>query len=400
MEGSWFVLELVIVLLCAMVGGLLAKKFKQPAVLGQIIAGIIVGPSVLGLEIVTREPIVFEHFAEIGVMMLMFIAGLETDINELKESGKSSMFVALGGVLFPLILGTLLTYYYFPDISLTSSLFVGVILTATSVSLTVQVLREINKLRSRQGVVILGAAIMDDILGIILLSIISGAVNPEGTGSVLLLLAKIVGFFVGAVVIGYLVHKLIIRLSLTMDISENIVMFSILFCFVMAFTSELSEVAGITGAYIAGLILSTTTFRERIASRIQTIAYNVFTPIFFVNLGIGVDLGQVGNSLLFGILLSALAIMGKVMGCGAGAKLSGFKGLEAMQVGVGMVPRAEVALIVVNLGVQIGLVGNDIFTSVIMMVLVTTIVTPIVLKSLFAMQAKQKVSNIAAHHQP
>jgi Kef-type K+ transport system membrane component KefB len=399
MEGNSFIFELVVVLLCAMVGGLIAKKLRQPEVLGQILAGVIVGPSVLGLTIVTQEPIVFEHFAHIGVIMLMFIAGLETDINELKESGKSSLIVAAGGVLVPLGLGTALTYYCLPHINLLGSLFVGVILTATSVSLTVQVLREINKLRSRQGVVILGAAIMDDILGIILLSIISGTVNPEGTGSILMLLLKIGGFFVGSIIMGYVIHKLIIRLSLSMDINEHIVMFAILFCFLMAFISELSEVAGITGAYIAGLILSTTAFRERIASRIQTIAYNVFTPIFFVNLGIGVNLGNMGNSLVFGILLSIVAIFGKILGCGVGAKLSGFKGIEAIQVGVGMVPRAEVALIVVSLGVQLKIIGNDIFAAVIMMVLVTTIITPIVLKELFAVQARRHEKNIAAEQQ-
>ncbi len=392
MEKNLFVLELLIVLLCAMVGGLVAKKLRQPAVLGQIIAGIIVGPSLLNLGIVTREPIVFKHFADIGVMMLMFIAGLETDIDELKESGKSSMLVAVGGVVLPLIFGTALTYYMLPQIGFMGSIFVGVILTATSVSLTVQVLREMNQLRSKQGVVILGAAIMDDIFGIILLSVISGIVNPAGSEGVLLLFVKIAAFFVGSLIIGYLLKKALIWCSLRMDMSENIVLISILFCFLMAFLSELSAVAAITGAYVAGLILSTTSFRERIAGRVQIIAYSIFTPIFFVNLGISVDLHQLRGAMTFGFILSLVAIAGKIIGCGFGARISGFKPEQALQIGVGMVPRAEVALIVVSLGLQMQIIGNSVFTAVIMMVLITTILTPIFLKGLFASKKNNDMS--------
>jgi Kef-type K+ transport system membrane component KefB len=375
-----YVLNFGIILLAANIGGIISKKFKQPAVLGQIIAGVILG---MGLM---EKTAFIEDIGEIGVIFLMFIAGLETDVQELKDSGKSSSLIAFGGVLFPAILVGGGTYMMTGD--MTSSLFMGVISTATSVSISVQTLRELERLRTRQGISILGAAIIDDIVGIILLTLVIGMVKPSAGGSVLLVIGKILLFFAITLLLGYAVTKLL-KICCDMNLDDKIVTYAVVVCFILAFISEELGVAAITGAFFSGVVFSMTAHRHRVSHEINKIATVMFTPVFFVSIGMGVDLASAASAIGFGSLFIILSILGKIVGCGAGAKISGFKGKEALQIGFGMIPRAEVAIIIANLGLKMEVIDNHVMASVILMVLVTTLITPSLLKWSFTEKGKE-----------
>jgi len=373
-------LDIAVILLFASVGGTISQKLKQPAVLGQIVAGLILGPSVLNL-ISTTESI--HHMAEIGVILLMFIAGLETDISDLKASSKSSTLIALGGVLLPMGLGMLSLLVMKPEAPLTEGLFVGIILTATSVSITVEALRDLGKLRTKQGIGILGAAIIDDVVGIILLTLVVGLISPGESQSIIVVIGKILGFFALAAILGVVFSKLLTKYSTIFAKQNRVLTFALIFCFSLAFIAEELGVAAVIGAYFTGVIFSTTPHRNRVSHEVQRIAYSIFTPVFFINIGLVVSFGNLGGSILLSIVIIIGAIIGKVVGCGIGAKFSNFTARESLQIGVGMIPRSEVALIVTNLGLRLGAIGDEIFTSIILMVLVTTLVTPLLLKLAF-----------------
>lgn len=370
-----FILEIGVILLAANIGGLISRKLKQPAVLGQIVAGII-----LGLGIMEKTAII-EHMGEIGVIFLMFIAGLETDVKELQESSKSSSLIAIGGVVVPILLVTGGTYFVTKD--MTSAMFMGVISTATSVSISVQTLRELGQLRTRQGIGILGAAIIDDIVGIILLTLIVGVIKPEVSSSIAIVLAKIVGFFLLVFVVGKLITMLIRKYGKAIRIEEKIVTYSIVTCFILAFISEELGVAAITGAYFSGVVFSMTSYRHKVSHEVNRIATIMFTPIFFVSIGMGVDINAALSAIGIGSVFIVMGFLGKVIGCGVGARLSGFEGRKALQIGFGMVPRAEVAIIIANLGIKMELIGQNELAAVILMVLVTTLITPSLLKWAF-----------------
>ncbi|WP_432406963.1 cation:proton antiporter [Wukongibacter sp. M2B1] len=371
-----FLLDIGVILLAANIGGIISKKFKQPAVLGQILAGLILGMGIL------EKTETISHLAEIGVVFLMFIAGLETDVNELKASGKSSSMIALGGVITPFLFVAAGIYFVTND--LLSSIFMGVIATATSVSISVQTLQEIGRMRSKQGIGILGAAIIDDVVGIILLTLIIGVVKPGANNNVILVIGKIAIFFVITFIIGFILIKIMSKISKKVNIEDRIVTFAIVFCFILAYVSEELGVAAITGAYFAGVVFSMTTHRHKLSHEVHKISSVVFTPIFFVAIGLGVDLRSAVSAFSIGIILVILGALGKIIGCGFGAKISGFNGKQALQIGIGMVPRAEVAIIIANLGVAINVINHQQLAAVIMMVLVTTLVTPSMLKWSFA----------------
>ncbi len=312
----------------------------------------------------------------------MFIAGLETDIDELKESSKSSSLIALGGVIFPFSFVGGATYFLTNDFS--TSIFMGIIATATSVSISVQTLREIGQLRTKQGITILGAAIIDDIVGILLLTIAIGVISPESSINVFFVLGKIVMFFMITVLCGIVITKLLRTFELKINFEDKIVTYAIIVCFFLAFLSEELGVAAITGAYFSGVVFSMTSFRHRVSHDINKIASSIFTPLFFVAIGMGVDLKSAATALGIGSILIVAAILGKIIGGGLGAKLSGFNKDEALQIGIGMVPRAEVAIIIANLGLKLNVISDKDLSIVILMVLVTTLVTPSLLKWSFA----------------
>ncbi len=349
--------------------------------------GLLLGPSVFNLIKATEG---IAHMAEIGVILLMFIAGLETDLDDLKASSRSSTLIALGGVAFPFGLGILAVLLSKPEATLNEGLFLGVILTATSVSITVQALRELGHLRTRQGIGILGAAIIDDVAGIILLTLIIGMISPTQSESIFLVLGKISLFFVFSIGFGVIFSKILTKYSNIVSRDNRVLTAALIFCFLLAFVAEELGVAAIIGAYFTGVVFSTTPHRNRVSHEIQSIAYALFTPIFFINIGLEVNINSAFGVLgLSGAIILA-AVLGKIIGCGIGAKLSKFTNREALQVSIGMIPRAEVALIVTNLGLKNGIIDKDIFTSVILMVLVSTVITPPLLKLAFGDKGKKE----------
>lgn len=373
-----FILQLAIILIAAELGGYVCRKLKQPTVLGRLLMGVVIGPSVIGLVEPTETLI---NLSQLGVIMLMFIAGLETDLKQLIESGKSSSLIAIGGVVLPLVLGASVSMLF--GMSAQEGIFVGVILCATSVSISVETLREINKLKTKQGIAILSAAVIDDVIGIVLLSVIVGFIKPGAGESVGLVLLKILGFFVLAAAVGIITVKYAKWLFRTKAITGQIAIIGLIFCLVMGFVSEELGVAAITGAYIAGIILSTTPYRNKVTRSIQEISYIFFTPIFFVVTGMKVDISYLMKGWVFGLALLAAAVIGKLVGCGIIAKLVGYDVFESMQIGIGMIPRGEVVLIITDMGLHLGVIPDSVFAAVIFIILATTVITPTILKTSF-----------------
>lgn len=387
MESSlMFLKDLALLLLFANIGGYISSRLKQPEVLGQIVFGLLLGPSVFNLIHGTEF---ISHIAEMGVVLLMFIAGLETDLEDLKSSSKSSTSIAVGGVVGPLILGMGAILLMKGQASLNEAIFVGVILTATSVSITVESLRELGKLRTRQGIGVLGAAIIDDVVGIILLTVVVGMVDPTQSSNLAIVLGKIATFFIISLVVGILFSKTLTKFSDKISRDNKLLTLALIFCFALAFVAEELGVAAIIGAYFTGVIFSSTPHRNRVSHETQRVAYALFTPIFFMNIGLSVEINNISGSVLLSVVIITAAVLGKLIGCYIGARGSKFNNLEALQISIGMIPRAEVALIVTNLGLNIGVIGQDVFTSIILLVLVSTILTPILLKKTYSYSSKE-----------
>lgn len=360
----------------------MTKRFALPQVVGALLAGLLLGPAMLG---VLQETTLMDQLAELGVIVLMFNAGLETDLGELKKAGKSAFIIALIGVLVPLAGGFVLASLFNQGSdAFLQNVFIGVILTATSVSITVETLKEIGKLSTRSGNAILGAAIIDDVLGIVALTIIT---SLSGTGAnVLLVLLKIVAFFAISVVVWIVMHRLVEWWFKRYDRDKRrFVVISFAFCLLYAYLAEeLFGVADITGAYIAGLIFAKTPRVTYLQDRFDTLSYTLLSPIFFASIGLKVVLPQMsGTIILFSVLLILWSVASKILGCGLGSKLCGYSNQDALRIGVGMISRGEVALIVANNGIAAGLMKEEFFGPVVLMVIATTILTPVLLKLVY-----------------
>ncbi len=391
MEGGYhFLLDFALILLSTKVLGLLTQRFQLPQVVGALLAGLILGPAVLGM---IQETEFIRDTAEIGVIVMMFCAGMETDVKELKNSGKASFVIALIGVIVPVLGGFGLAYFFNkPGIidsdaaasTFLQNLFIGVILTATSVSITVETLKELGKLKTRSGNAILGAAIIDDILGIIALTIISSMADPSV--NIWIVLLQILGFFVFTAVAGFLFYQFYIRWVVPNQKGmHRHVIIAFVFCLLMSYVAEVAfGVADITGAFFAGLIISLTQRSQYLASKFDVLSYAYLSPLFFASIGLQVTLPAMTSSIiLFSVLLILVAVLTKVVGCGLGAKICHYQNYQCARIGVGMVSRGEVALIVASKGMALGLMGNNFLGPVILMVVATTIVTPVLLKFVF-----------------
>ncbi|MGL4337110.1 MAG: cation:proton antiporter, partial [Turicibacter sp.] len=342
-----YLFDIALILLSTKVFGLVTKKFKMPQVVGALLAGLILGPAMFNI---LNETDFIAQVAELGVIVLMFAAGLETDIKELKKTGKASFIIAVLGVILPLVGGFTVAALFNntgqsadSQLALLQNIFVGIVLTATSVSITVETLKELGKLNTRAGNAILGAAIIDDILGIVALTIITSM--ADSSVHIGIVLGKIVLFFVCSIVVGLLFYKFfdkwVRRHGKDM---RRFVIISFVFCLLFAFCAEaFFGVADITGAFIAGLIISNTPSAKYITSRFETMSYMLLSPIFFASIGIKVDLSGMNVSLLwFTITLLVVAVLTKIIGCGLGAKLCKYSTIESLQVGTGMISRGEV----------------------------------------------------------
>ena len=377
--------SLAIIIISAKIMGLVARKLHAPQVAGEIIAGLLIGPSVLNL---VQDTDFIKGMAEIGVILLMFGAGLETSLGDLKKTGVKATLVATNGVIVPLVLGTLLYmgFYGFAPFGTNefdNAIMIGCIMTATSVSITVQALRELGKLSGFVGTTIVSAAIIDDVIGILVLTMVLGLKDPsENLGSVAL---KTALFFVFAIGVGFVIYKVFERMDQRWPHTRRIPIIGLAICFTMSYIAEkYFGVADITGAYIAGVILCSTDDHEYIARKMDINSYMLFGPIFFASIGLQTDVRDMNlNILWFSLAFVAVALIGKVIGCGVTAKCLGFTGEDSLKVGVGMMTRGEVALIVAQKGLSDGMLASKYITSVILLIIISTIVTPILLKLLY-----------------
>ncbi|MFH1677175.1 MAG: cation:proton antiporter [bacterium] len=500
-------LFLVIILLCAKAAGWASVKLGQPAVLGEILIGLLLGPSLINItqiplfpesheeirdfnsqrqvidEIViahdeigeeispeaivgkvteethsaivntpelsyapgnSREAIadvathslkgvlhdrksfleeVIKVLAELGVLFLMFLAGLETDMAVMKRVGKAALGAATGGVIAPFILGFLVTWLMIPAHGIYTSIFTGTILCATSVSISAQTLKELHQLTSKEGTCILGAAVIDDIIGIILLSLVI-AFNPvkiagsgahakmyeilsnwvtmgmgiEGTAAnligIILLVLCMLGFFFIFYLFGNVFFERILNWTERLPVTEPKLAFAMGLGLFFAWAAEyIGAVAAITGTYLAGVLIGQTSHRHELTEKIGIITYGFFVPIFFVNIGLEANILTLGGNMAwFTLAICVAAILGKIVGSLVGAKMSGFSLAESIRVGTGMVSRGEVGLIVASVGLSAGIINKEVFSVMIVMVLVTTLVTPIGLKLVFP-RGKDKLAH-------
>ena len=374
-------LELAVILVTAKLMGYVSSKLGFPAALGQIIGGIILGPSLL--DFVTYGEGV-RLISELGVIMLLFLAGLETDMEEFKRVGLPAFLIASLGVAVPFIFGYAVALRW--GYQSMEALFLGGVMTATSVSLTASVLMEMKRLRTRVGAAILAAAVVDDVLGIIILTILV-AMNTKGTvyvEDIAVLLVEITAFFLLSYLIGRGIVKRVLKGSHRINLPETVTTVSIVVMLIFAYLAEYFQIAAITGAYLAGILVAGSDDARKITDKIITLGYAFFIPVFLVGVGAETDAHVVLAAGTFALLYSTLAIVGKVIGCGVGGLLSKFSPVESLQIGVGMIPRMEVGLIMANIGLSEGILTNESFSIAIAMVMATTLVTPPLLKLAFS----------------
>lgn len=394
-----YLLVLAAILLTTKLLGLFSRWVRLPQVLGALVAGVILGPVVNAIvgwstgdgffSQAAGSDHLFGMLSELGVIVLMFGAGLETDVQEMKKCGKASLIIAVIGVITPLIFGAFASYYFIDDPNsqerLLKSIFIGVVLTATSVSITVETLKELGKLNTPASNAILGAAIIDDVLGIIALTIITSFKSKDV--NIWFVLIKIVLFFIFAAILGFIMLKIYKWMNKhTSRDSRRHVIIAFAYCLVSSFVAEVFfGVADITGAYVAGLVLSMTNRKRYLVNRFSTLSYMLLSPIFFACIGLTIEMPELTVSLLvFAILITIVAVATKLFGCALGGKICGYSTKECFQIGAGMISRGEVALIVAKKGESCGLMDPKLFGPLVIVVVLTTIIAPIILKILFA----------------
>ncbi|QQE74810.1 cation:proton antiporter [Brevibacillus composti] len=370
------ILQLAIILLASKIAGDISARLGQPSVLGKLLVGIILGPSVLG---VVTDSDILKEISQIGVILLMFIAGLETDLDEFKRSGKASFNVGLAGIAAPLALGYIAGMVI--GLPAFESIFLGLLLSATSVSISVQALKELGKLKSREGATILGAAVIDDVVVILILAfVMSFAGGDVNLGMVVL---KKVVFFAVILLLSWKVVPWVLRRFAPLQVTETVVTAALIICFLFAYLAEYTGVAAIIGAYIAGIAISLTKFKQEITHKVETLSYSLFVPVFFTSIGVSAQFSGIFDHFWLIIGLSVLAILTKFIGGGLGAKVSGFGWRSSWGIGSAMISRGEVALIIASIGLEAKLLAPDMFAVLIVVVLVTTIVTPPMMKIFF-----------------
>lgn len=381
-------LFLALVIAGAKLSGLASTRFGQPAVLGELLLGLVLGPSVV--DILNVRPfdshelqVTIESLAELGVILLMFLAGLEVQLDELRHAGRVSLLAGTLGVVAPLILGAVAALPF--GYNLSQAIFIGIILTATSVSISAQTLMELGVLRSREGVALLGAAVIDDVISIMVLSLYMAVALGGGAGS---LFGTVVRIVVYLAIAGAAARWIVPRLTAWVQglpVSQGTMAVAITTTLVFAWSAEvLGGMAAITGAFVAGLAFARTPWRHGITEGTHTIVYSLLVPVFFVSIGLRADArGLDAAGLILLAVIVATAIVSKILGCGLGALLAGFPRSSALRLGVGMISRGEVGLIVCTVGLGAGLIDEAIFSDMVIMVLATTLVTPLLLRRVF-----------------
>ena len=411
MEAFEVLLPLAVILLFSKLMGLGAHKIGMPAVIGMLMAGILIGL----MKYIPWEPLTDLFFyneksnfaldvmSKIGVVLIMFSTGLGTDLKKLKSSGVASVVITVMGVAVPMGLGTLVAFLFQRDAGVLSWFFYGAILTATSVSVTVAVLKELGKLDSKVGTSIVAAAVIDDVVGIIILSVLTGFTPAEGAEvagwdwfnpNAGLVVIKIIVFFVAATALGIALRKLFDLMERRAPHNRRVPIISLAACFLYAYCAEkLFGVADITGAYLAGILLGgTLSETPYVESKVDTIGYLFFSPIFFAKIGMNLEFDGITLPFVaFGVVFVLAALLGKLLGCGGGAKLCKYSWHDSFRVGLGMMVRAEVILICTQKGVDSHLVDPAIFPFVFLIILISSVVTPILLKWSYSRENKHRL---------
>lgn len=395
MEKYLIFKDLAIIIVFAKVFGILARKMKAPMVVGEIIAGLIIGPCLLGW--VEANDFILQ-MAEIGVILLMFSAGLETNLKDLLKTGPKALLIACAGVFVPLVGGAIfyMCFYGFAAVGTQDffkAVFIGTIMTATSVGITVESLREMGYLKGKIGTTILNAAIIDDIIGMIVLTVVVGFNDPSS--SPMTVVKNTILFFCIALVGGFFAYKIFKKVDQRYPHSRRITIAGLALCLAMAYAAEhYFGIADITGAYVAGIILCNIHDSEYIARRMDINSYVMFGPIFFASIGLKTSIETLdGSILLFSVGFVLVALLTKIVGCGIMARMCNIKTKHALKVGIGMMTRGEVALIVAQKGLSVGLLDPVYFTSVIFLIIVSSILTPILLKLLYSKWPDESLEN-------
>lgn len=389
-----------VILFSAKLAGYFSMRLGQPSVLGELLVGILLGPSLINLLdlpfIQHSMSETITEFAEFGVLLLMFLAGLELHFSEMRRNLRVASLAGFWGVVFPVFLGWGAGTLFGQDAS--AALFLGLTLGATSVSISAQTLIELKVLRSRVGLSLLGAAVFDDILIILFLSIFLGIQGGGDTSADILgILLRMALFLVFSVLLGLWGLPWVIRQTAKLPISQGLLTVSLIVMFTYGIAAEfLGGMAAITGAFLAGLMLGRCPEKEQIEAGAHALAYSLFVPVFFVNIGLSINLREFRlESLLLTVVIILAAVAGKWLGAGWGARLGGLDKQEALRLGAGMISRGEVGLIVADVGIRQGLLLDNEFSAIVVMVLVTTLITPPILRFLFAQnkpEAEKKLS--------
>ncbi len=382
-------LALAVIILAAKAGGLISVRLHQPAVLGELLMGVLLGPTVIDLihlpffsdPGLLQEEIL--NLATLGVVFLMFTAGLEIELSEMRRAGRAALLGGVFGVIVPLAMGTLaaLPFGYEGN----AAWFVGIILTATSVSISAQTLLELGVLRTREGITLLGAAVVDDILVLVLLSVFLALAGGSAGGEVVVVVLKMFGYLAVSGLLGWFVLPRIVTWVDQQPISEGLFATVVFITLIFAWSAEaIGGLAAITGAFIAGVGLGRSPFREKIETKMRVVTYGFLVPIFFVSIGLEANAREItGAALPLLLVLFIVALASKLLGAGLGARMAGFTNRQALRVGVGMISRGEVGLIVASIGVRENIISQEIFSVVVVLVLLTTLVAPPMLRAVF-----------------
>ncbi len=391
-----FLIVLVIILVAARASGLAARRLGQPAVVGELIAGVILGPTAIDLfsaNFISSPEIehVIHLLAELGIIFLMFLAGLETDLDEVNIVRKVALLAAPLGVLLAIVLGSAASAPF--GFSAKQCVFVGICLSATSVSISVRTLMDLNVLRGREGVAIMATALVDDVIVLVVLSFfIAFAVQGGGSaGHVAMVLLRVAGFFAAAFVAGRLLLPPLARWISTAPMSEGALAFAIVVALLYAWSADyVGDMASITGAFLAGLFLRQTPVRDLIDTEVRALSLGFLAPVFFISVGLSADAsGLGGRDMALLSVLVAVAIASKVIGCGLGSLAAGESAASSLRIGAAMISRGEVQLIVASIGLSAALIDTALYSVIVLTVLVTSVVTPILLRFLFPPPAEQ-----------
>ena len=376
-----YVGQIALILITTLVASALSQRVGMPAVIGQLIVGVLLGPGVFGI---LANNHLMHVGSELGVIVLMFIAGIESDLDLLKKYFRPAIYVAMCGVIAPMILFYI--YGQFMGQGFERSIFWGVIFAATSVSISVEVLREFKKLDTREGATILGAAVVDDIIAVILLSVFVSVFGVGGDGQMNLVTATIlqVCYFIGVVFLVKWVVPFVLRLAERLPVHGAVAIVSLSICLLMAYTADLIGLSAVVGAFFAGVAVSQTKYEGEISSSVSSVGYTFFIPIFFVSIGLEMEFDGVLKNIGLIVIMSVLAVITKLYGGAIGAKIARMNTTSAMVVGSGMISRGEMALIIAQIGISAKLIAPELYSEIIIVIVISTIIAPLFLKRTIA----------------